>query len=170
MKVNIMNLEKDKINTIKNNLVQSLCNKFKNDLKQTEIQLKHIQQAAIEAPGAMQSHHDVSKDEYSKLAVNLENQIIKLQEGLEILKNYKIKGLSQDKIAHGSLIETIHNKQKRVYFLLPVGSAETIEDSDLNEKVIVINPESPIGSSLLNKGVNNILKIGSGELKIINIY
>jgi transcription elongation GreA/GreB family factor len=104
------------------------------------------------------------------LTDSLQDRIIKSRKGLEILKNYKIEDLARDKVVIGALIETTHNTQKKIYFLIPVGGGEMVDNNDLSEKITIITPESPIGASLLEKRAGDLVKIGSGELTIIEIY
>ena len=93
-----MKFDKEKINKVKSDLIQLFCDKLKKELEIAKAQFENIRQAAVNAPGAMQSHHDVSKDEFSKLAVNLENRIMQINEALKILDSYVIKDLSTKKI------------------------------------------------------------------------
>ncbi|GEM_PF-947181 len=165
-----MKLEDDQIILIKKDLLRSLQQRLEDDLRNTKIQLEQTKQAAVEAPGAMQSHSDVSKSQYSCLASNLYEQIIELEKGLEILKDYKIKDSTQKKIIIGSLIETTHNSQEKIYFIFPVGGGKVIENYNLNNKITIITPQSPLGNLLLDKKVGDLIIIMQRELVVNKIF
>src|SRR3989338_2741066 len=95
----------------------------------TKQSLKMTRQAAIEAPGAMQSHSDTTKWQMNQRVVAIEQSLSETQQGLGALK--RLMGYPPTNTI-GSVCAIIEVKNLgddswAKYFLLPAGGGNTYE-------------------------------------------
>lgn len=159
----------EKITNIKKRVLKIILNRLEETALSTQKSLERTRRDAIESPGRMQSRYDSAKQELSYLADSLQNRLSQIQREITILRSFEItESLSEDEITLGSLIQIEEEDEKRFYFILPVGSGETIT-TEFGE-VITITPSSPLGRSFIGKTVEDIVFIGPRKLTITAIH
>ncbi|MBI5147883.1 MAG: GreA/GreB family elongation factor [Parcubacteria group bacterium] len=158
----------------KQKLLQNVIEKLRQEIKSAEQSFTATKNAAIEAPGAMQSHSDTTKFQMSQLAEEIQRSIYEKSLALSTLQNMIHQNFSPDseKVEIGSLIETLNEDGKReFYFILPVGSGIKIVDND--KTISVITPQAPLAVALIGKREKEVIKLQIGhrqrELMIAHI-
>jgi len=156
----------------KNILLAVVTDKLKKEREEVENQLKITKQAAIDAPGAMQSHSDTTKFQMNSLADTLRQLIKEKEEAIDNLNSFPPDKLNFSSIIQiGSVIEIKEDKNIKYYFILPVGGGIKIKQN--NKIITVITPDTPIVAALqgkkkndkINFEIENIIK----EIEIVNI-
>lgn len=146
---------------------------LESELEKLEKAYEEIQTSSKNAPSAMESHHDTSKEQLAKLAANV---IISIEDKKRALTHIKtLKDIrSHTSVQTGSIvvIEKVGSTGSTTYMVVEHGGG-TQFDFEL-EKVILISQETPIAQVILNKTENNlvdfILPTQKTQLKIIAIY
>jgi len=117
----------------KQELLQRVIETVMQERKKAEESLATTRQAAIDAPGAMQSHSDTTKSQMSRLAEEIERSIEEKNFALRTLQGMAHSGLPSDTevIKIGSVVEVLTERGEReIYFILPVGGGIEIVDND----------------------------------------
>lgn len=150
----------------KHELLQNVIEKIRQEIKSAEQSFESTKKAAIEAPGAMQSHSDTTKFQMGQLAGEIQRSIYEKNLAINTLQNMIHSNLSSDfkKVEMGSLIETLNESGVReFYFILPVGGGIKIID---NSKIIsIITPQAPLVAALLGKQKKEVVKLKIGQLQ-----
>ncbi|MFH1654332.1 MAG: GreA/GreB family elongation factor [Pseudomonadota bacterium] len=137
----------------KHKIILSVIEKLTEERGRIEASLKAARQAAVDAPGAMQSHSDTTKFQMGILADNiaktLEDKKLAIQE-LTMFAGRRAYHTSSVNIKLGSLVHVKTNDGEiKLYFILPAGSGTEIMDE--NRHFFVIGPSAPIAAVLLGK-------------------
>mgnify|MGYP001590122840 CR=1 FL=1 len=158
-------------------LITEIIKELEAQKMQNEISLKATLQAAIEAPGAMESHSDTTKAQMHTLADNLRNSLTEKERAISVLRNLPEDQLQQSEVVQiGSVVEIQESGDKRnSYFVLPEGGG--IEVKDEKRCVFVIASRAPLAKVLIGKkkGDSTKLQIPSSsgkdrEMTILNVW
>lgn len=160
-------MRKEESVAIKKSLLRLLCEKMEKTLQTAQTELETTKQSAIDSPGRMESRYDSAKEELSSLANSMQNRVAQLQQNIARLRNFRISDLPQEEAEIGTLVEMTHKIEKKFYFILPAGGGETIESPDLDAKVTVITPSSPLSNSLRGKKIGASIRVGPRELTLV---
>ena len=155
-------------------IVNEIIKELERQRSELETGLASARQAAMESPGAMQSHSDTTKSQMHTLASNIEKLIKEKTSAINALKNNPASEGSSKKIGIGTLVETEGENGRKIFYLIaPEGGAGAVIERG-NEKITSITPGTPLGSALLEKRIGDtaVLKNRTGDrnLKILNIY
>ncbi len=149
-------------------LVEKVVEKLQKEVDELEKNILSMRKAAVEAPGAMQSHSDTTKFQMNALKDDIEKQLSVKNGELEILEKFEIiSTIPKKEICEGSLIKIRDGEKEINYLFLKGGSGIQIED-ELGNRIIVIGENSPIGKNLLGKKIGDeiITQFGSKERRI----
>ena len=128
----------------KQNLLQLVIETLTEEEKNAKQSLESTRQAAIDAPGAMQSHSDTTKWQMSQRAGAIEGSLFETQQALGALK--RLIGHSSA-IIKGSVyaiveVKNLGNNSVEKYFLLPAGGGNVYETE--GEKITILNMSAPM--------------------------
>jgi len=159
----------------KKELLQSVIDTLKKNMESAEERLKTIVQAAVDAPGAMQSYSDTTKSQMGQIADELQRSLTEQSLTLGILQSMVSSYSLFDDVGCvkiGSFVEVLdENTEREFYLILPAGGG--IEISDQGREILVISSHAPIATALIGKkpGEKIGLKIGQLQrnLTIVNI-
>lgn len=132
----------------KKELLEMLVRQLSEDSDNTERAAMSARQASIDAPGAMQSRYDSTKEEQGYLAdaVNLRRGEI-VGEALR-LKGYRLK--PSQVIEEGAFVNVLSDMGDSFnYFVLPQSGGKYIETND--DEVMVISTETPLFKAMDGK-------------------
>ena len=133
----------------KQKLLQCVIETLAQKGKSAEQSLETTRQAAIDAPGAMQSHSDTTKWQMSRRAEALQRSVFETQQALGILKSLMDRPPA---VTKGSIfaiieVENLDDGLRAKYFLLPTGGGDTYEVD--GEKIIVLTIGAPMAHALI---------------------
>lgn len=133
----------------KQKLLQCVIETLLQKKKNAEQSLKTTRQAAIEAPGAMQSHSDTTKWQMSRRAEAMERLIFEAQQSLGILKRFIDRPLTTTKGSGYAIVEVknLDDESMAKYFLLPAGGGNTYEVD--GEEITVLSVDAPMARAFL---------------------
>ncbi len=160
----------------KQEILQGVIEKIQQEIQDAEQSFESTRNAAIEAPGAMQSHSDTTKFQMGQLAGKIQNSIYEKRLAIKTIQNIIDSDLSPDsdidKIKVGSLVEILNeSKISEFYYILPVGGGTKITCK--NKIVSVITPQTPLATALIGKQKKDAVKLQTGymqrELTITNV-
>ena len=125
--------------------IETLIQKKKN----AEQSLETTRQAAIDAPGAMQSHSDTTKWQMSRRAEAIEQSIFETQQALGVLKHLMDHPPTITKGSNYAIIEVenLDDGSRAKYFLLPAGGGDTYEVD--GEKITALTMSAPLARVLV---------------------
>ena len=150
----------------KQKLLQRVIETVMQERKKAEESLATTRQAAIDAPGAMQSHSDTTKSQMSRLAEEIERSIEEKNFALRTLQGMAHSGLPSDTevIKIGSVVEVLTERGEReIYFILPVGGGIEIVDND--RTITVATVRAPIAIALIGKRQSQTVRLQIGSLQ-----
>lgn len=155
----------------KKNLVEKLLTNLQKKAEELGSLFESTRQAAIAAPGAMQSKSDTTKFQMSRLADSLLSSHQQIQRCVSALKEIDISKTCKV-IEIGAVAKVEEAKSESYYFILPPDcGGQSIELE--GQEVIAIAVESPIAQALLNKKVGDVVnaKVPAGlrTFRIIEI-
>lgn len=136
--------KKEVKNMNKQKLLQCIIETLTQKEKDTIQSLKTSRQAAIDAPGAMQSHSDTTKWQMSQRAEATERSLFETQRALGALR-YLVKHPPNITKGSGYAIieaENLEDGSISKYFLLSAGGGNTYEVE--GEEITVLNVDAPI--------------------------
>ncbi len=156
---------------MKQELLQRLIKQLEQNIKDIEIYVVSSQEEAIQAPGAMQSHHDTTKSEAGYRVNGLIQRKAFLLQAIQALNDFipQIPPICA-KIELGAYT-TIQDNQnnKRNYLILPAGEGEVIKQEDLSSHVFILSPNSPLFPLLENKKLNDTYIFRDKQFTITHI-
>jgi len=155
--------------SIKKEVVDKLLELLKEKLISIRKEIDQTRQAAIEAPGRMQSRHDSSKQELSYLVDGLLNLLTDFQRDIVILERFKIEKSKSEGITIGSIIQVKTEGGENFYCILP-GGGGTIIDINRIGKITIVTPQTPLARSLLGKKVGDCITVGQRKLTVLSIF
>lgn len=148
--------------SIKRQLVDALVREIEESIERLKVSFESTRQAAIQAPGRMQSRYDTTKEEQSKVADGIGMQILKHEAALASVRSFSRSGeQTGDVVTTGSLV-LVKSAVEEVYFLIvPSGAGRTVVVED--KEITSISPEAPIAAALLGhrSGDQVIFTIGT---------
>jgi transcription elongation GreA/GreB family factor len=158
----------------KKTVIKGVIEELERQRGELETGLRSAEQAAIDSPGAMQSHSDTTKSQMHTLAMNIKNLVKQKDAAIRSLNKLMDSEEVFDSVKEGALVETTgENNEKNFYIIVPEGGAGTTIVRE-GAAIISITLATPLGTALSGKtnGENAILKTRSGErkIKIINIF
>lgn len=158
------------MNINKQIVVQKYFDKLR-ELRDSAIaDVEAYKKASNEAPGAMESHSDTSKFQFNLMSDKIAEKV----SGFDKLLKYKfddgaeLRGVT----GIGSLIQIKEGEREIYYFIVPKGGGgvELLAD---NATITAISVDSPLGNSLLNKKVGDIVDFVVGlknrRLEVVSI-
>ena len=157
----------------KKTIIRGVIDELERQKNELETGLKSAEEAALESPGAMQSHSDTTKSQMHTLAMNIKNMAKQKETAIGSLNKLMDSEKIFDSVKEGALVETEgEDGEKNFYIIAPEGGAgATIIREDAT--IISITLATPLGTALSGKtaGETAILKTKAGErkIKIINI-
>ncbi len=144
---------------------------FQQKAEEAKKSFESAREAAIAAPGAMQSKSDTTKFQMSRLAESHLNTYQQIQRCVSALREID---LSKDYqvIRVGAIVKAEENQSKDYYFILPSECGnQSIELEE--QEVIAIAVKSPIVQALLNKKIGDKVDVkvpaGLRTIRIIEI-
>ncbi|MFA6352924.1 MAG: GreA/GreB family elongation factor [Candidatus Paceibacterota bacterium] len=133
----------------KSEIIKKIISELEKRLEPLDEEIKDNHEFAIKAPGAMESHSDTSKFQFSRLAANLQSDYDKISESIKLLKKIDINKKS-NRIEEGSIIKIKEGDKILFNILLPsVGGGIIVSDGDI--QITSISASSPLGKELIGK-------------------
>ena len=149
---------------------------FQNLAIEIDLQLKLVSEAAQKTldmatheESKPENKYDTRGLEASYLARAQTERVLDLKSIRDRISNLKVQYFgSSQKIALTALIE-LESKGKRIWLLmLPKGGGHSFKHENILVKVIT--PESPLGSQLLGKSVDDVIYIKDLEYLVVEIF
>lgn len=133
----------------KQKLLQYVIETLTQREKNAQQSLEAARQAAIEAPGAMQSHSDTTKWQMSRRAEAIERSLFETQRALNALKYLVDHPPTITKVSGHAIVEVenLDDGSMAKYFLLPAGGGDTYEVD--GEKIVVLNMGAPLALAFI---------------------
>lgn len=133
----------------KHKLLQCVIKALTQREKDAKQSLETTRRAAIEAPGAMQSHSDTTKWQMSRRAEAIERSLFETQQALGVLKSIRDYPPTITKGSVYAIIEVknLNDESRAKYFLLPAGGGDTYEVD--GEKITVLNMGAPMARAFI---------------------
>ncbi len=157
----------------KKTVIKGVIDELGRQRAELETGLKSAEEAALESPGAMQSHSDTTKSQMHTLAMNIKNMVKQKETAIGSLNKLMDSEKVFGSVKEGALVETKgEDGKENFYIIAPDGGAgATIVREDAT--IISITLATPLGTVLSGKtaGETAILRTRTGErkIKIINI-
>lgn len=124
-------------------VIETLLFREKNAKQSLEV----ARRAAIEAPGAMQSHSDTTKWQMSRRAEAIERSLLQTQQALDVLKRLE-SIIALDMVYAIVEVRNLDDGSMARYFLLPTGGGDTYEVD--GESITVINMGAPMARAFVD--------------------
>lgn len=133
----------------KQKLLQFVIETLTQREKSAKQSLETTRQAAIEAPGAMQSHSDTTKWQMSRRAEVIERSLFETQKALRALKHLMDHPPTITKGSGYAIVElkNLDDGLMAKYFLLPAGGGDTYEVD--GEEITVLNMGAPMARAFI---------------------
>lgn len=133
----------------KQKLLQCVIETFTQREKGAKQSLETTRQAAIEAPGAMQSRSDTTKWQMSQHAEAIERSLFETQQVLSTLKRLMDNPPTVTKGSSYAIVEVknLDDGSRAKYFLLPAGGGDTYEVD--GEEIIVLSVGTPMARAFI---------------------
>lgn len=133
----------------KQKLLQCVIETLVQREKSAKQSLETARQAAIEAPGAMQSHSDTTKWQMSRRAEAIERSLFETQRALGALKRLMDHPPTITTGSDYAIVEVknLDDGSMAKYFLLPAGGGDTYEVD--GEKIVVLNMGAPLALAFI---------------------
>ena len=135
-------------------LLASVIDQLRTEIAGSEASLARVRQAAIEAPGAMQSKSDTTKAQLSSVA----NQMLKLITDKCRAVSHLVQFESQTgweqctTVIAGALVDVeIDGREGRRFLLLPDGGGMKVDDNGISVQVLTL--AAPLAVELRGRGV-----------------
>ncbi len=143
-------------------LIARLVKRIDRGIEHTALAQANARQAAIDAPGAMQSRYDSSKEEQGYLADSLSARV-----NQKATEAARLRGLPLPEdsfiVQEGSLVRLEDVAEQRFvdYLVLPCCGGERLETG--NGDITVVTPESPIGKSMFGLDIGEPFSVTVGK-------
>lgn len=141
----------------KKRLIEKLLINLQKKAEESKSSFESARQAAIAAPGAMQSKSDTTKYQMSRLAESsltsyqqIQHCISALKE-IDLSKEHKVIGI-------GTVVTVEEDQGKSYYFILPSDCGNQSVDLE-GQEVTAITVKAPIAQALLNKKKGDIVDV-----------
>ena len=118
-----------------------------------------------------ENKYDTRGLEASYLATGQANKVAELEEAIEAFSNLKTKSFDDSPIDVGALVELDQDGEKAFYFIGP--SAGGTEVNESGHEVLVITPQSPLGSQLQGRQQGERVELtlagAKRQIQIVNV-
>lgn len=133
----------------KQKLLECVIDTLTQGEKSVKQSLETTRQAAIEAPGAMQSHSDTTKWQMNQRAGAIEQSLFETKQALGALKRLRDHSPAITKGSVYAIIEVknLGDGSWAKYFLLPAGGGNTYEVE--GEQITILNIGAPMARALI---------------------
>jgi len=153
-------------------LIDKITISLQSELKTYMRAAKSSHEEATAEENRSENKYDTRGLEASYLAAGQANKVSELEAAIGAYKNLTIEAHDNASIDVGVLVELDHAGEKMFYFIGPsAGGTEIIEDG---HEVLVITPQSPLGSQLQGRRPGEHLNLAlngeNQEIKITNFY
>ncbi len=138
--------------------------KFKT-LKTLTDSIEDTSQRARDAPGSMQSHHDVSKKELGWLVDGLKGRQLELATSVSVAARFA--ETSNSNVSAGALVLIKANKSEEAYFVIPGGEGVTFEIQGL--EITAVSPATPLAKAMWEKEKGYTFKFGPRDCEIMDV-
>jgi transcription elongation GreA/GreB family factor len=133
---------------VKKQLIQELIAKAKTELTQLESAAKANMDFATDQEFKAESKYDTRALEAAYLASAEAKRVEELKLEIQILEEVDLNATEKlGEITMGSLVELLHQNQKRLYFLIPTAGGTILKIEE--DTVLVVSVFSPIGDALM---------------------
>lgn len=144
-----MDLNRNKIIAL---IIINLTNTLEKQKQAHEQALK----SSIEAEGAMQTHHDTTKEETAKLASAYQKQAQQTQQAITYFESLATATPDPARVKPGNLVLVQEKDKSYAYFLADYGGLEIT----MHKKTIsVVSTNSPIGKALLDQKLGSSIQL-----------
>jgi transcription elongation GreA/GreB family factor len=151
-------------------LLSLVIKEIEKEKERLGLSLKEAHQAAIDAPGAMQSKSDTTKFQMNLMVDRIKSSIAEKDNAVYLLKRISdsLSIIKEEVVGIGSLvnIERLGGKHN-TYFILPAGGGTSIEYE--GKLITVISKNAPITSTLLNKKKGDVIGSDKEKLTVIDL-
>jgi transcription elongation GreA/GreB family factor len=118
-----------------------------------------------------ENKYDTRGLEASYLATGQANKVMELEDTISAFEDLKAKSFDDNAIDVGALVELDKNGEKTFYFIGPNAGGTEITDGE--HDVLVITPQSPLGTQLQGQQQGDRLELTLAEAKqlfqIVNV-
>lgn len=151
---------------IKQKLLQCLIETFTQKRENAKQNLETARQAAIDAPGAMQSHSDTTKWQMSRRAEALQRSIVETQQALDTFESLMRYPPTITKCSVYTIVEVenLDDGSRTKYFLLPAGGGNTYEVE--GEEIIVLSVSAPLARAFIGSVAGDDVEVKIQETTI----
>ena len=156
---------------MKQELLQKLIQQLLQSIKELDSYIEAEKEAAIQAPSRMESRYDSEKQEASYRANELMERKEFMMQAMKIITEF-IPHIPQRciKMEIGALITTQDDQQNtRIYFILPAGEGEIIEQNNVSDHIFILSPHSPIFSTLEGKQIGDTYVFRDKMFTVVDI-
>lgn len=141
----------------KKNLIERLLINLEEEAESLRNSAESARQAAIDAPGAMQSKSDTTKSQMSRLAENLSSLYHQTQRSISALREIDTSRTCKV-VEIGAIVKIKEGQNEDYYFILPPGcGGQSIKLEKQEVNTIAVN--SPMAQVLLNKKAGDVVKV-----------
>lgn len=149
---------------------------FQNLKSEIDLQLKHAVDSvkitldfATHEESKPENKYDTRGLEATYLARAQSERVLDLKDLRSIIENLKVRNFTAEQpIAITALVQLESNGKQLWALLLPKGGGQSFLYNDISVKVIT--PESPLGTQLIGKVVDDIVNIKDIEYLILAIF
>lgn len=142
-------------------IISVLKKELLKDRQKLKLSIESAKDARDNAPSAMESHHDTTRNQSEKLVMALEQKLKELDEKIERIPGLPVEGLDTLELWHAARIQ-INNKTIKV-LLVPEGYGGKTIDS-----IKTVSIDSQLGKAVIHKTNMSSFKINGGVGKIIS--
>lgn len=148
----------------KQKLLQCVIETLAQGEKGAKQSLETARRAAIEAPGAMQSHSDTTKWQMSRRAEAIERSLFETQRALSALKRLMDHPPTITMGSGYAIVEVknLDDGSMAKYFLLPAGGGDTYEVD--GEEIVVLNMGAPLALAFIGAVAGDEVKVKIQEM------
>ena|GEM_PF-2971606 len=152
-------------------VLKKLREDIRNELKKLDKRIESAKLRMIDAPGAMQSHHDTTKVETGWLIDGFAKQSVLLEGAMGIIDRLSasMDPRNERETVGAYALVTLEDENGEVlnYLLLRNGQGRKVEHSEIT--ATVIDPSTPLAHKLVGKEVGDVIEINGKELEITEI-
>ena len=135
---------------------------FKSERESLMRALDSAKQTRDDAPSAMESHHDTTRNQTEKLVVALEQDLAKLDKNIDLIP--KDDPEPADKVSLWSYVELDFDGNQMKIIIVPEGMG----GSDI-DGIKLISDQTPLGGVLLNKPKEGKLNFNGKSVSILKV-
>lgn len=146
-------------------LLLAIIEKLDEERKDLAKSVERMRQAAIEAPGPMQSHSDTTKFQMGSLSDDAAGSLAEKEQAIFRLRNLldHPQFMGQHRIVGGgSLVQLEEADGARGYYYFVPGGAGTEITHDA-VKVTVVSLGAPLATALFKKGEGDLVELDLGQ-------